>query len=243
MTSDQPKKPEGTKANEVPIRHYVRDYELLVRHLVETVPLDEAMSRAVGGGYDEFGGLEVGILEAVGLQDGQSVIDIGCGSGRLAKHLGLRFPNVRYLGTDVVQTLLDYAARQSPPHFRFALRREINIPAEDGSADFVTAFSVFTHLFHEESYNYLQDAKRVLHPDGAIIFSFLEFPKHWRVFEQMLDPHWQAHRPHVNMFIERSVIAIWADRLGLLIDGYDVGPPIGQSVVVLRKRKGTTVAT
>ena len=43
------------------------------------------------------------------------------------------------------------------------------IPAPDGEADMVCFFSVLTHLLHEESYVYLQDARRVLKPTGKLV--------------------------------------------------------------------------
>jgi ubiquinone/menaquinone biosynthesis C-methylase UbiE len=50
------------------------------------------------------------LLVYAGLQPDHSLVDIGCGSGRLAVQLAdwLRGP---YLGTDVVQSLLDQAAQ------------------------------------------------------------------------------------------------------------------------------------
>jgi cyclopropane fatty-acyl-phospholipid synthase-like methyltransferase len=53
-----------------------------------------------------------------------------------------------------------------------AVRRAAEAAA---SADIVIAFSVFTHLLHEECYAYLQDAARVLTPGGKFVFSFFEF--------------------------------------------------------------------
>lgn len=215
--------------------HFVRDYQSHIRNLIAAHPLDEAMSLAVGGDYDRIGAIQVDILVAAGLNNKHSIIDIGCGSGRLAKHLGLRFPELAYLGTDVVPELLGYAAKRAPDNYRFLHHEELSIPAEDQSADYVTAFSVFTHLFHEESYIYLRDAQRVLKTGGAVIFSFLEFAQHWAVFETMIHPDWQVHKPHVNMFIERSAIKEWAIHLGLTIERFDFGPSLGQSTILLRK--------
>lgn len=84
--------------------HFVEDYEAYVRQLTRDLPLDEAMSVAVGGDYDRIGAIECEILHHFGLRDGQSVVDFGCGSGRLAVHLA-RTGTVAYLGLDVVQEL------------------------------------------------------------------------------------------------------------------------------------------
>jgi SAM-dependent methyltransferase len=70
---------------------------------------------------------------------------------------------------------------------------------------------------HDESYRYLEDAKRALKPGGKIIFSFLEFaiPSHWFIFQGVLNDH----RPDkvLNQFISRDAIQAWAEHLDLKI--------------------------
>ena len=133
--------------------HFIEDYERLVARHVETYPIDEAMSLVVGGGsYEIFGQMEAEIVQAAGLRDGMRLVDLGCGSGRLAS----------------------------------ALHRGLSIPQETGSADMVSAFSLFTHLLQAESHAYLEEAARILKPGGKVVFSFLEFAEatHWNIFEQ-----------------------------------------------------------
>jgi ubiquinone/menaquinone biosynthesis C-methylase UbiE len=129
----------------MPQFHFVEDYERLVAHLIEKYPIDEAMSLAVGGRYHEVGAIESEIMRYAGLQDGMSLVDRGCGSGRLASVLS-RSLNVQFTGIDIVQSLLDYAKTKAPTHYRFLLHRELSIPSEENQTDFVSAFSVFTHL-------------------------------------------------------------------------------------------------
>ena len=196
------------------------------------------MSLAVGGAYDEVGRAEVAILRQFGLTDGMAVIDLGCGSGRLAKHLGLNFQGLEYLGIDVIQEFLDYAAARSPPHFRFILNQELCIPAPTNSVDFVAAFSVFTHLLHEETYLYLQDARRVLRAGRPIVLSFLESMHGWQIFEEMLNHRRASNKGHLNMFTERSQIEAWAKHLGMELTAFDFGSlhdAGGQSIAVLTK--------
>ena len=125
-------------------RHFVDDYEKLVDHLVATYPIDEAMSRAVGGNYEIVGQIEADIVKAAGLADGMAIVDLGCGSGRLASTLHRRM-KVSYVGIDIVQALLDYAKTKAPG-YRFIRHRDLSIPLEDASMDMVSAFSLFTHL-------------------------------------------------------------------------------------------------
>jgi ubiquinone/menaquinone biosynthesis C-methylase UbiE len=154
--------------------HYVRDYRQMVDEMVRTYDLDTAMSLAVGGDYDAVGASELAILKHCGLHASSHVIDVGCGSGRLASALR-HMPTIGYLGTDVVPELLAYArTRCNRPDWRFALVEGLEIPADDQTADFVTLFSVFTHLAARESAAYLAEAKRVLKPGGQVIASFID---------------------------------------------------------------------
>jgi ubiquinone/menaquinone biosynthesis C-methylase UbiE len=114
----------------------------------------------------DMGNIQADLLHEWGLKDGHFVIDIGCGSGRLASALQKRGTEIQYLGTDIVPELLKYAKTKAPPHYRFQLSTEFRIPASDASADFVTFFSVFTHLYHEKSFAYLKDSFRVLRKGG-----------------------------------------------------------------------------
>jgi SAM-dependent methyltransferase len=129
--------------------HFVEDYERMISGLIEKFPIDEAMSLAVGGAYDEIGPIEMEVLRYAGLEDGMSLIDFGCGSGRLASVLG-RYLSVEYTGIDVVQSLLDYAKSKSPSHYKFLLHRALSIPVAENSCHCLCAFSVFTHLLHSE---------------------------------------------------------------------------------------------
>lgn len=223
--------------------HFVEDYEKLVAGLIAAHPIDEAMSRAVGGGdYGIFGHIEFEILKAAGLKDGMRVVDLGCGSGRLASALH-QGADISYVGIDIVQPLLDYAKTKAPK-YQFMLHRGLSIPQPDASADMVSAFSLFTHLLQSETFIYMEEAVRILKPGGKIVFSFLEFaePKHWAIFELTRNNARDANGDHLNMFMERSAIDIWATRLGLAVERYlepswttQVGHALGQSVAILRK--------
>lgn len=214
-----------------------------------------AMELAVGGHFDALGVLEVSLLRQHGLMPHHHLVDVGCGSGRLAVKLR-EYLQGRYTGLDVVPKLVDYAKRIAErPDWRFEMAEGLSIPEPDASVDFVCFFSVLTHLTHEESFKYLADASRVLKPGGKVVFSFLEFriPAHWYIFDGVL----KDSNPDkvLNQFMDRDAIAAFALRLGFrveaLIDGdkphiplaepitYDDGREVhdmgllGQSVAVL----------
>src|SRR6266849_11104000 len=191
--------------------HFVRDYSRLISDLLARYQADEAMGIAVGGDYERIGAVECALLRYVGLRDHMSLVDFGCGSGRLAFALGRQPIRIEYCGLDIDQRLLDYAKSKSPAHFRFALNRALRLDIPDAAADIVCAFSVFTHLQHAETYLYLEDIRRVLRPGGRLVFSFLEFaePEHWEIFKDTAQAVRRGTAAHLNQFIERNAIESW----------------------------------
>ncbi|MGE0338712.1 MAG: methyltransferase domain-containing protein [Xanthobacteraceae bacterium] len=109
--------------------HYVSDYHKHVDTLIKnTKSYDEAMSLAVGGLYDSVGNGLLGLLVSKGLAENHTLIDVGCGSGRVPAAITRQgvLQNLQYVGTDVVQKLLDYAKAKSRPGFRFLRHTEIS---------------------------------------------------------------------------------------------------------------------
>lgn len=214
------------------------DYRRHVQQLLETAPdEDAAMQAAIGGEFDATGQVLRDLLVHAGLRPDGQVVDVGCGSGRLAIPLSGYLVDGGYLGIDVVPELVDYAARKvNRPTWRFEVpTTPLAIPAEDASADIVCFFSVLTHLLHEESYRYLQESKRVLKPEGRIVFSFLEFAiySHWTVFEHTVNS--MGTGLHLNQFVERNAIEAWCAHLDLrvveFLDGDKPNIPLSQPVV------------
>ena len=199
---------------------YTKKYSDLVGYLTKFNRYDKAMKKSIGGEFEAFGILERELLIQNGLKKDDYIIDVGCGSGRLAKPLS-EYLSGKYLGTDVEPKLLEYAEKITMrSDWRFVKTQGQLIPEKDNQADMVCFFSVFTHLLHEHSYIYLQEAKRVLKPTGKIIFSFLEFkiPSHWTVFETNILNNNNLHP--LNQFISRDAIEIWASNLALKVEAF-----------------------
>lgn len=192
-------------------------YSLHLDSLKKKHSYDKAMKLAVGGEFEAVGILERELLIYFGLKKDDYVIDVGCGSGRLALPLS-EYLTGKYLGIDIMPELVSYARTLvSNPSWRLEIAKGLSIPEKDKKADVVCFFSVMTHLLHEETYVYLQEAKRVLKPGGKIVFSFLDFavPEHWSVFEANIREI--GANTHLNMFISKDAINTWATRLRLKV--------------------------
>jgi SAM-dependent methyltransferase len=129
------------------------------------------------------------LLEA-GLPERGRVLEIGCGTGRIAWPLTLSLgPRASYLGLDVRPDAIQFCRDRIAPNddrFRFEsvdLRHPIYNPAGRLSAarwrfsklgrfDFVFLISVLTHMDWEETVHYLGEIRGLLAPGGLCFATF-----------------------------------------------------------------------
>jgi SAM-dependent methyltransferase len=124
------------------------------------------------------------------------VLDFGCGCGRMARRLALAAAPMpeRYVGVDLHAGMIAWANKNLAsrlPQFTFihqdvfnpgfnpdpSLPRTARFPVEDGSISLLLAISVFTHLTQDQTATYLDEVRRVLRADGAMLASFFLFEK------------------------------------------------------------------
>jgi SAM-dependent methyltransferase len=143
----------------------------------------------VGGGAGE--GLHfLGQFLSLRLEPSASVLDVGCGTGRMAIPLA-RFlgPSGRYVGLDVDPEMIRWCSEQIAARragFRFhcldvgnGLYRAggpsattVEFPLERASVDFAYATSLFTHLQEPEARHYFDELARVTRPGATVLATF-----------------------------------------------------------------------
>ena len=96
--------------------------------------------------------------------DTKSVLDFGCGTGRIASVLGSR----SYVGIDVDVVRVGFAAAQCPRN-SFLVYDGDTIPFRNESFDVVFVSSVLHHLSDAAVRYYSEEFSRVLIPDGQVI--------------------------------------------------------------------------
>lgn len=215
-------------------------HDYLAKLLAKNDPAT-AMALAVGGEYEVMGEALRVRLVRFGLQPNDYLVDVGCGSGRLAAALARSEAGatLRYLGLDVVPAMLEFATAQcARPGWRFEVVKEPLIPEADGLADMVCFFSVFTHLLEEESFLYLQEARRVLRPGGRVVASYLDIadPAHWPIFEANVQSTRRRQEKPMDIFLSADFLQIWATKLDFAILE-ERAPDCGQRTCVLQKRE------
>lgn len=101
-----------------------------------------------------------------------SVLEWGCGPGRIIRHLAAALGGeVELTGTDVDRRCVEWC-RAHLPGIRF-LENELAppLPFENASFDVILARSVFTHLSEPSHFAWRDELLRVLKPDGLLLIT------------------------------------------------------------------------
>jgi SAM-dependent methyltransferase len=150
--------------------------------------------RSGRAGYDA-------IAAHVPLDDTESVLDFGCGCGRVTRYFRDHHGDVA--GSDVNRDAVAWC-RANLPFARF----EVNglappLAFDDASFDLVYALSVFTHLTADLQLAWRDELHRVLRPGGRLLVT-----THGRSYLQRLDEDERAR------FERGELVVRWAEVVG-----------------------------
>jgi SAM-dependent methyltransferase len=114
------------------------------------------------------------MITLAGLEAGQQVLDVGCGTGNLLRATGRRHPDVHLAGLDPDLTALAIAERKLR---RAGLGARLDrgfaqdLPCPDGSLDRVFSSMMLHHLDSTSKDTLLAEVRRVLRPDGLLVLA------------------------------------------------------------------------
>lgn len=131
---------------------------------------------AIGGDWEAYGALQRDFLVAQGLLPQHRLLDLGCGTGRLARKVAPYLDQANYVGVDLSAAAIASAVALSQTEGwaerlpRFVHSKTI---AVIGKFDFVWAFSVLIHLPAAEVEKVFARVAKLLKPHGKFLCSYV----------------------------------------------------------------------
>lgn len=170
----------------------------------KTQPAPEPSGHLVRGlraKYYDLGNLPLGLplvtlphVRLISLQPGQSLLDIGCGSGEVIRRARRKSAGgVSFYGIDPSEDMLEVARHKlrDAPNVTLERGSGEQAPFPDASFDWVVSSLTFHHLPLDLKRRTLQESYRLLRPGGTLLVSDFGRPVH-RV-GRLLSRLWVGH--------------------------------------------------
>jgi ubiquinone/menaquinone biosynthesis C-methylase UbiE len=146
--------------------------------------------------------VEQKILYQAGIANAETILDVGCGTGRMTREIAAKYPHSQVIGIDRSAEIIAKARDASNcfpnPNFRVGDVELLELP--DRSIDFVSARLLFQHL--PQPLTALTEIYRVLKPGGKVCILDI-------------DESWFSLHPEPDSFRElRRAISIWQKSQG-----------------------------
>jgi SAM-dependent methyltransferase len=199
------------------------------------------------------------------LRNFTSILDFGCGHGRLSQHLCWLMPDAQLYGCDLDPMGVAEAQRACPRGHFYTNKVTPPLEFEDGQFDLVLCWSVFTNISEWSHQIWLRELARVLQPGGVMLntthsheylrrisvfspeslakFNFQgsidEFIESGKGFHYVSPPHWPADYGWA-IISKEYVTSKWPDYSGLSLVNYseaafETYPEGCQDIVILAK--------
>jgi 2-polyprenyl-3-methyl-5-hydroxy-6-metoxy-1,4-benzoquinol methylase len=137
------------------------------------------------------------IIEILAKKNGiKSILDVGCGSGRLVKYLTEKGFTV--FGIDPAPVAVK-AAQKLCGKSKIKLASAEKMPFQRNTIDLITCISVIEHLHKKQTEKFLNECRRVLKPDGFIFFIT---PNYGNLISRIQGDKWFGYQDptHISFF-------------------------------------------
>jgi len=130
----------------------------------------------------------------------KSILDVGCGTGRLVKFLNKNGYETH--GCDTSEEALKIAQKANPNKIKKGQAQKL--PYLKNSFDMVTAISVLEHLTKNEAKVFVLESKRVLKKNGLL---FIITPNYSSPFRFLFDKRWFGYSDptHLHFYTPKTL--------------------------------------
>jgi len=123
-------------------------------------------------------------------KDGDKILDIGCGNGRLLSLLGNK--NIHYTGIDSSKKLIEIAKKNHSEEQKFIHANALDLPFQDKTFDTVFSIAVLHHVPSQKFRElFVAEASRVLKPKGILVLTV------WNIYQ------WKFMKAHLLNAIKK----------------------------------------
>lgn len=168
--------------------------------------------------------LDLAYASGLTLDPGDRILDLGCGAGRMIRHLRELASTCEIWGMDISSEHIYWCEENLSPPFHFATNTKVpHLPFEDRSFRFIYCGSLFTHIDDLAS-AWLLELHRILSPDGRLYVTIHD-DSTIRVFERggyersPLGRQMQAHEMFQRSKDSFGMISIGRDDLSQVFYG------------------------
>ena len=109
------------------------------------------------------------LLERLGRHEFRSIVDIGCGDGRLTREIAAAFPGREVLGVDYSARAIGLAQAMNADVAASFMRLDITAPHDVGRHDIAMLVEVLEHVPPDAAPAFLRGVHRLLRPGGTLI--------------------------------------------------------------------------
>jgi ubiquinone/menaquinone biosynthesis C-methylase UbiE len=154
-----------------------------------------------------FGPIQARVLDVCSSQSvpPHSVLDIGCGTGRLLAAARAQWPEAKFAGVDPAPQMLSAAQRLNPQaDFKVAMAE--SLPIEDQSVDLVLSSLSFHHWADQKKA--LGEIVRVLRPEGRFCLA-----DHTAIFANLLGEKAKSAAQVATLFSDAGLAVVLQKRM------------------------------
>lgn len=149
------------------------------------------------------------------VEDGDVVLDFGCGPGSFTDVLSQQKPTTKIVGLDMASRQIDFAKKNISQNkingmidFVCIDQNNFQIPYSDGFFDKVTCIEVIEHIHPFFSLKILEEIRRVLKVNGRLIITTPNYRSLWPFIEIILEniSPVKYHEQHINKFTPNAFV-------------------------------------